>query len=74
MHTAVGGSAASCMGRVQACMLNGVHQPDADVLERKVLCLWMQGLVTGNIDEMLSAHVGAVFMPHGLGHLLVRPF
>ena len=32
----------------------------------------MQGLVTGDVDEMLSAHIGAVFMPHGLGHLLVR--
>ena len=31
----------------------------------------MQGLVTGDIDEMLSKHVGALFMPHGLGHLLV---
>lgn len=28
------------------------------------------GLLTGDIDEMMSVRLGAVFMPHGLGHMM----
>lgn len=28
------------------------------------------GLVTGDVEEMLSAGLGAIFMPHGLGHFM----
>lgn len=28
------------------------------------------GVLSGSIDTMLQAHLGAVFMPHGLGHFL----
>lgn len=28
------------------------------------------GILHGSVDDMLKAHMGAVFMPHGLGHLL----
>jgi Xaa-Pro dipeptidase len=28
------------------------------------------GLLTGDIDEMLEARVSAIFFPHGLGHFL----
>ena len=28
------------------------------------------GLVTGDIDEMMKVRLGAVFMPHGLGHFM----
>ena len=42
------------------------------VLAERVLLtdLKAMNLVTGDVDEMLSARVGAVFMPHGLGHFL----
>lgn len=28
------------------------------------------GILSGSIDAMVQAHLGAVFMPHGLGHFL----
>jgi len=28
------------------------------------------GLIDGDIDEMMSLHLGATFMPHGLGHFI----
>ena len=28
------------------------------------------GLLQGDVDEMMKVHLGAVFMPHGLGHLM----
>uniref|UniRef100_H9GK15 Xaa-Pro dipeptidase n=1 Tax=Anolis carolinensis TaxID=28377 RepID=H9GK15_ANOCA len=28
------------------------------------------GLLRGDVDDMVKVHLGAVFMPHGLGHLL----
>lgn len=28
------------------------------------------GLLHGDIEEMLKVHLGAVFMPHGLGHFM----
>lgn len=28
------------------------------------------GLLSGSVDAMLQVHLGAVFMPHGLGHFL----
>jgi Xaa-Pro dipeptidase len=27
-------------------------------------------LHNGSVEELLEAHVGAVFLPHGLGHLI----
>lgn len=28
------------------------------------------GILRGSVDDMLKVHLGAIFMPHGLGHLL----
>lgn len=28
------------------------------------------GILHGNVDDMVKVHLGAVFMPHGLGHFL----
>lgn len=28
------------------------------------------GLLQGDVDDMIKVHLGAVFMPHGLGHLM----
>ncbi len=28
------------------------------------------GLVAGEIDDMMAVNLGAVFMPHGLGHFM----
>jgi len=28
------------------------------------------GILNGSVEEMLEVHLGSVFMPHGLGHLL----
>uniref|UniRef100_A0A3P8VQQ7 Xaa-Pro dipeptidase n=1 Tax=Cynoglossus semilaevis TaxID=244447 RepID=A0A3P8VQQ7_CYNSE len=28
------------------------------------------GIVKGSVDDMMKVHLGSVFMPHGLGHLL----
>ena len=28
------------------------------------------GLLQGDVDEMMKVHMGAIFQPHGLGHLL----
>ncbi|MCI4378933.1 hypothetical protein PGIGA_G00221930 [Pangasianodon gigas] len=28
------------------------------------------GILRGNVEDMLKVHLGSVFMPHGLGHLL----
>lgn len=28
------------------------------------------GLLQGDVDDMMKVHLGAVFMPHGLGHFM----
>lgn len=33
-------------------------------------CLRDAGLLRGEVDDMMKLHLGAVFMPHGLGHLM----
>ncbi|VDO91527.1 unnamed protein product [Haemonchus placei] len=50
----------------------GVRWTDMHLLSEKVILTHLQkaGLLTGDIDEMVNARLGAVFMPHGLGHLI----
>lgn len=50
----------------------GVSWPFLHELSYRVACerLKTAGLLTGSVDEMMTANVGAVFMPHGLGHLI----
>ena len=36
----------------------------------QLTCLKDMGLLQGDVDEMMKLHLGAVFMPHGLGHLM----
>ncbi|CAD7698924.1 unnamed protein product [Ostreobium quekettii] len=57
---------------VKAAMKPGVSWLDMHKLaERRILeGLKKGGLLTGDVDEMLDAFVGGVFMPHGLGHFL----
>lgn len=53
-------------------MFTGVSWPDMHRLAERVqlTCLRDMGLLQGDIDEMMKLHLGAVFMPHGLGHLM----
>uniref|UniRef100_A0A7I4Y167 Xaa-Pro dipeptidase n=1 Tax=Haemonchus contortus TaxID=6289 RepID=A0A7I4Y167_HAECO len=50
----------------------GVRWTDMHLLSEKVILTHLQkaGLLTGDNDEMVNARLGAVFMPHGLGHLV----
>ncbi|KAJ9534222.1 hypothetical protein QJQ45_006957 [Haematococcus lacustris] len=57
---------------VLAAMRPGVSWPDMHTLaNRRILeALLAGGLVRGEVDALLAADIGALFMPHGLGHLL----
>jgi Xaa-Pro dipeptidase len=57
---------------VQAVMKPGVPWPDMHRLAERVIAERLRdlGLVKGSTDELLARHVPAVFMPHGLGHLM----
>ena len=50
----------------------GASWPDMHVAaERAVLLGLLEGgVLRGDVDDMLDANLGAVFMPHGLGHLI----
>lgn len=57
---------------VLAALKPGVSYVDMHLLaERTMLAqLVHHGLLRGNVEEMMACRLGAVFMPHGLGHLL----
>jgi len=50
----------------------GVNWADMHRLSERVLLEHLKagGLVVGDVDDMMTAHLGATFMPHGLGHLM----
>lgn len=52
--------------------LTGVKWADMHRLADRVQleCLRDAGLLHGEVDDMIKLHLGAVFMPHGLGHLM----
>ncbi|VDN09260.1 unnamed protein product [Dibothriocephalus latus] len=62
----------SAVKAVLACLRPGVQWPAMHCLaERKILeALVAGGLLRGDVSAMLEAHLGAIFMPHGLGHLM----
>eukprot|EP00300_Choanocystis_sp_HF-7_P007337 c15242_g1_i1.p2 GENE.c15242_g1_i1~~c15242_g1_i1.p2 ORF type:complete len:504 (+),score=99.56 c15242_g1_i1:1164-2675(+) len=66
------GAVLAAMRAVEAAIAPGVRWLDLHYLaNREILAgLIRFGLLTGTVDEMMAVHMGAVFMPHGLGHLL----
>uniref|UniRef100_A0A8B9ZEP2 Xaa-Pro dipeptidase n=1 Tax=Anas platyrhynchos TaxID=8839 RepID=A0A8B9ZEP2_ANAPL len=50
----------------------GVAWPDMHRLADRVHLeeLTKIGILKGSVDDMVKVHLGAIFMPHGLGHLL----
>uniref|UniRef100_A0A2K5N9M5 Xaa-Pro dipeptidase n=1 Tax=Cercocebus atys TaxID=9531 RepID=A0A2K5N9M5_CERAT len=57
---------------VMGAMKPGVWWPDMHRLADRVHLeeLAHMGILSGSVDAMVQAHLGAVFMPHGLGHFL----
>jgi Xaa-Pro dipeptidase len=55
---------------VLSAMKPGVMWPDMHQLAEKVILthLLKMGVLNGTLEEVTAAHMGAVFMPHGLGH------
>jgi Xaa-Pro dipeptidase len=59
-------------GAVQNAMKPGTLWTEMHRLAERVIAerLLDAGLIRGSLDELLNAHVPALFMPHGLGHLM----
>ncbi|XP_054786246.1 uncharacterized protein LOC129292674 [Prosopis cineraria] len=57
---------------VIAAMKPGVSWVDMHKLAEKVILesLKRGGILIGDVDDMMTKRLGAVFMPHGLGHFL----
>jgi len=57
---------------VMKSMKPGTSWPEMHRLAEKVIIehLVKIGILQGSVDEMMAEFMGAVFMPHGLGHLL----
>jgi Xaa-Pro dipeptidase len=57
---------------VQQAMRPGVSWPDMHRLAERTIAERLRdlGLLRGTTEELMAAHVPALFMPHGLGHLM----
>ncbi|POO00630.1 Aminopeptidase [Trema orientale] len=57
---------------VISAMKPGVTWIDMHKLSEKIVLESLQrgGILVGNVDDMMVERLGAVFMPHGLGHFL----
>jgi len=57
---------------VQNAMKPGVSWTDMHLLADRVQLeeLKKMGLVVGSVDDMMKCRLGALFMPHGLGHFM----
>ncbi|HSP07655.1 MAG TPA: aminopeptidase P family protein [Acidobacteriota bacterium] len=57
---------------VQKTMKPGVLWPDMHRLAERTIAEHLRdaGIVKGTIDELMHHHIPALFMPHGLGHLM----
>ena len=69
---AVYGAVLAAQKGVMAAMKPGVDWVDMHRLAEKAILegLVLGGFLAGDVDDMARAHLGAVFMPHGLGHLM----
>lgn len=58
--------------QMMRCLGEGVKWTDMHRLADRVHLeeLVKIGILTGSVDDMMKVHMGSVFMPHGLGHLL----
>lgn len=54
------------------CTCEGVNWLDMHRLAERTLLTKLRdgGLLQGDVDDMMKVHLGAVFMPHGLGHFM----
>ncbi|XP_065827412.1 xaa-Pro dipeptidase-like [Oscarella lobularis] len=50
----------------------GVCWVDNHRLAERVILIHLKnfGMLKGDVDDMMRAHMGAIFMPHGLGHFI----
>ncbi|XP_028392378.1 xaa-Pro dipeptidase-like isoform X1 [Dendronephthya gigantea] len=57
---------------VMAQVKPGISWPDMHRLAERVQLEALKeiGILKGNVDDMVKVHMGAVFMPHGLGHFM----
>jgi len=57
---------------VLKAMKPGVSWPDMHRLSNRVICqeLKKYGFLQGDIEDLVKNHIGALFMPHGLGHFM----
>ena len=53
-------------------LISGVSWKNMHLLADKTNLEEMKklGIVKGDVDEMMKVRLGAVFMPHGLGHFM----